>query len=194
MFYFNRSASSQRLFGVSSWEIIISSDKMRFQLLSNVLHHCVIAYSSARTRSLWVYSSWVFVNLIAVLFCIPSHIIQFNAHLYSPMLSVQLAHSGVFKSAYPCSSELAASFGTGMNVTLLILVFGIHINLYTIQSGLACISLSLSGRIQGYLKTRSMASIDALCVRWLSNCIVDLGFCSCLSSLGLVGIKVCLIS
>jgi len=111
MFYFNRSASSQRLFGVSSWEIIISSDKMRFQLLSNVLHHCVIAYSSARTRSLWVYSSWVFVNLIAVLFCIPSHIIQFNAHLYSPMLSVQLAHSGVFKSAYPCSSKLAASFG-----------------------------------------------------------------------------------
>ena len=194
MLYFNRSASSQRLFGISSWEIIISSDKMRFQLLSNVVHHCVIAYPSARIRSLWVYSSWVFVNLIAVLFCIPSHIIQFNAHLYSPVLSVQLAHSGVFQSAYPCSSKLAASFGIGMNVTLLILVFGIHINLYTIQSGLACMALSLSGRIQGHLKTRSMASMDALCVRWLSNCIVDLGSCSYFSSLGLVGIKVCLIS
>ena len=82
-----------------------------------------------------MYSSWVFVNVIAVLFCIPSHIIQFNAHLYSPpMLSIQLAHSGVFKSAYPCSSKLAASFGIGMNVTLLILVFGIHINLYTVPN------------------------------------------------------------
>jgi len=163
--HFSRLASSQRLFAAPSWKVIISSDKMGFQLLSNTPHHCVIAYSSARTGSLSLYSSWVLVNLIAVLFYTSSHIIQLSPHLYSPMLSVQLVHSGIFKNAYLCSSELAASLGTGINVTLLVWMFGIHINLYAVQSGLTSVSLSLSGRIQGYLGTRSVASVDALCVR-----------------------------
>ena len=52
------------------------------------------------------------------------------------------------------------------------------------------LGLIFNGRIKGHMKTRFVPKIKALCVSSFSNRILDIGYISSVSSLGLVGVKV----
>jgi len=52
------------------------------------------------------------------------------------------------------------------------------------------IGLIFSGRIKGRAGTRSVHAMSALCVGSFSSRILDLGYKTSVSSLGLVGVKV----
>ena len=52
------------------------------------------------------------------------------------------------------------------------------------------IGLIFNGRIKGHITTRFVLAMNALCVSSFSNRILDIGYISSHSSLGLVGVKV----
>ena len=59
-----------------------------------------------------------------------------------------------------------------------------------IFKGIVGLGLIFNGRIKGHMKTRFVPKIKALCVSSFSNRILDIGYISSVSSLGLVGVKV----
>ena len=52
------------------------------------------------------------------------------------------------------------------------------------------VGIILAGRIKGWMKTRFVPKMNALCVSWLANRILDIGYISSVASSGLVGVKV----
>lgn len=80
----------------------------------------------------------------------------------------------------------------GLNVThLSVLVCSkIFFTIKTQDINSAGIGLIFNGRIKGHMKTRFVSKIKALCVSSFSNRILDIGYISSVSSLGLVGVKV----
>ena len=70
----------------------------------------------------------------------------------------------------------------GLNVT--------HLSVLVCSKILGLIFKGIDGRIKGHMKTRFVPKIKALCVSSFSNRILDIGYISSVSSLGLVGVKV----
>ena len=65
-----------------------------------------------------------------------------------------------------------------------------HIILGLIFKGIVGLGLIFNGRIKGHITTRFVLAMNALCVSSFSNRILDIGYISSHSSLGLVGVKV----
>ena len=91
------------------------------------------------------------------------------------------------QNAYIFSSKLASTIlNQGLNLPHLI--FRFRIKYHHIQcapkNGIA---VKIAGRIKGHMKTRKM---NALCLTSFSNRILDLGYISSGSHLGLIGVKV----
>ena len=59
-----------------------------------------------------------------------------------------------------------------------------------IQDAPNAVALILGGRIKGHIRVRSVREMIALCVRSITYRILDIGYKTSHSSLGLVGLKV----
>ena len=80
----------------------------------------------------------------------------------------------------------------GLNVTHLIHLVSSKIRLLLIsfESAPDALGLILGGRIKGNTGSRWVGKMNALCVSCLTNRILDIGYKTSHSSLGLVGLKV----
>ena len=152
-------------------------------------------------RSLYLLSSLSLVRLCDVLFLVTGKIIPTCVQLEKSYL-LQCYKTHILRNAYIFSSLLATRIMQGLNVThlsVLVLRFSskIFIKTQDINSAALCvisapvgIGLIFNGRIKGHMKTRFVPKIKALCVSSFSNRILDIGYISSVSSLGLVGVKV----
>jgi hypothetical protein len=101
----------------------------------------------------------------------------------------------IFQNASIFSSKLGLHIVQGLNLTheshLLVMQDSIPIEWLHACSILfaQCIRF-WSGRIKGWSKTRFGPKMNALCVSWLANRILDIGYISSVASSGLVGVKV----
>ena len=82
----------------------------------------------------------------------------------------------------------------GLNVTHLIHLVSSKMRLllisFDIESAPVAVGLILGGRIKGHIRNRWVAKMNALCVSSFTNRILDIGYKTSVSSLGLVGVKV----
>ena len=85
----------------------------------------------------------------------------------------------------------------GLNVTHLIDLVSTKMRLllisFDIESAPDAVGLILGGRIKGHIRNRWVAKMNALCVSSFTNRILDIGYKTSVSSLGLVGVKVVLV-
>lgn len=141
---------------------------------------------SVSAGSLYIYSSWVFI-----------------------IISSQLGTSSMFSMIYSCpcvvfisclitmwcgnsymlSSEIARSICKGFNASGLCL--SILSSLFNSNIGAAeGVGVILSGRLMGRSMTRSVLTSDGLCIGRYGKRILDLGYVSLCSVIGLACIKV----
>ena len=82
----------------------------------------------------------------------------------------------------------------GLNVTHLIHLVSSKMRLllisFDIESAPVAYGLILGGRIKGHIRNRWVAKMNALCVSSFTNRILDIGYKTSVSSLGLLGVKV----
>ena len=82
----------------------------------------------------------------------------------------------------------------GLNLTHLIHLVSSKMRLllpsFAVKSAPSKLGLILTGRIKGHIRNRWVAKMNALCVSSFTNRILDIGYKTSLSSLGLVGLKV----
>ena len=160
-----------------------------------------LTFLCASYRSLYLLSSLKAVRLCDVLFLVTAKIIPTCVQLEKSYL-LQCYKTHIFRNAYIFSSLLATRIMQGLNVThLSVLVCSkIFIKTQDINSAALCVisalkgivglGLIFNGRIKGHMKTRFVPKIKALCVSSFSNRILDIGYISSVTSLGLVGVKV----
>ena len=148
--------------------------------------HVNVTFIFASYRSLYLLSSLSLVRLCNVLFLVTANMIQTCVQLEKSYL-LQCYKTHIWANAYIFASKLATRILQGLNVThLSVLVCSKIFYLY-----IAGIGLILNGRIiGGHFSQRFV--MNALCVSSFSNRILDLGYISSVSSLGLLGVKVLL--
>ncbi len=142
-------------------------------------------------RSLYLLSSLSLVRLCDVLFLVTANIITLCR---SKSLRLQCYKTHIFQNAFIFSSKLATRISQGLNVThlsnvVLCKIFLISQDKYLLNEPVG-IGLIFNGRIKGHTNTRFVHAMNALCVSSFSNRILDLGYKTSVSSLGLVGVKV----
>ena len=146
-----------------------------------------LTFLCATYRSLYLSSSLSLVRLCDLLFVLRAKIIPTCVQLEKSYL-LQCYKTHIFRNAYIFSSLLATRIMQGLNVTHLLSV------LVCKNSAAFCVIVGLglifNGRIKGHMKTRFVPKIKALCVSSFSNRILDIGYISSVTSLGLVGVKV----
>ena len=59
-----------------------------------------------------------------------------------------------------------------------------------IQDAPNAVALKIGGRIKGHIRNRLVQKMNALCVSSFTNRILDIGYKTSVSSLGLLGVKV----
>ena len=154
-----------------------------------------LTFICASYRSLYLLSSLSLVRLCDVLFLVTAKIIPTCVQLEKSYL-LQCYKTHILRNAYIFSSLLATIIMQGLNLThLSVLVLRKIFCVINIASGAAQplgvgLGLIFNGRIKGHMKTRFVPKIKALCVSSFSNRILDIGYISSVSSLGLVGVKV----
>jgi len=152
-----------------------------------------LTFLCASYGSLYLLSSLSLVRLCGVLFLVATSIIPICVQLEKSYL-LQCYKTRIFQNAYIFSSELATGIMQGLNVTYLSALVCSKISLISqdILSAPLGIGLIFSGRIKGHAGTRSVSGgpMNALCVGSFSSRILDIGYVSSVSSLGLVGVKV----
>ena len=156
-----------------------------------------LTFLCASYRSLYLLSSLSLVRLCDVLFLVTANIIPTCVQLEKSYL-LQCYKTHIFQNAYIFSSKLATRIMQGNNVTYLSVLVCSKIFLIShardILSGAAPLGIGLifNGRIKGHMKTRFVPNgpMNALCVSSFSNRILDIGYISSVSSLGVVGVKV----
>ena len=153
-----------------------------------------LTFLCASYRSLYLLSSLKAVRLCDVLFLVTAKIIPTCVQLEKSYL-LQCYKTHIFRNAYIFSSLLATRIMQGLNVTHLLSVLVCKIektqDICVINSaGNVGLGLIFNGRIKGHMKTRFVPKIKALCVSSFSNRILDIGYISSVTSLGLVGVKV----
>ena len=152
--------------------------------LVNIYHTLFLC---ATPRSFNLYSSSLLVRLTGAFFTGRPKIIPTCVQLdLSYFLQSYKTH--IFRNTYIFSSKLASTISQGLNLTHLIQLWIIKIKYHHIQcapnNG---IGVKIAGRIKGHIQTRKM---NALCLTSFVNRILDLGYISFRSSLGLIGVKV----
>ena len=78
----------------------------------------------------------------------------------------------------------------GLNLTHLMNLVSCKMRFIDSLSAPASLGLILGGRIKGHIRNRWVAKMNALCVSSFTNRILDIGYKTSVSSLGLVGVKV----
>ena len=150
-----------------------------------------LTFLCASYRSLYLLSSLKAVRLCDVLFLVTAKIIPTCVQLEKSYL-LQCYKTHIFRNAYIFSSLLATRIMQGLNVThlLSVLVCKIEKTQDICVINIVGLGLIFNGRIKGHMKTRFVPKIKALCVSSFSNRILDIGYISSVTSLGLVGVKV----
>jgi hypothetical protein len=150
-----------------------------------------LTFLCASYGSLYLLSSLSLVRLCGVLFLVATSIIPACVQLQKSYL-LQCYKTHISQNAYIFSSLLAAGIMQGLNVTYLSALVLRTLGQIMFISSFMLIGLGLifSGRIKGHAGTRSVSGIKALCVGSFSSRILDVGYVSSVSSLGLVGVKV----
>ena len=152
----------------------------------------ILTFLCASYRSLYLLSSLSLVRLCDVLFLVTANIIP-TCYSISKSYLLQCYKTHIFQNAYIFSSKLATRISQGLNVTHLSVLVLCKLNsgslvrdMYLLEG----IGLIFNGRIKGHITTRFVLAMNALCVSSFSNRILDIGYISSHSSLGLVGVKV----
>ena len=152
----------------------------------------ILTFLCASYRSLYLLSSLCLVRLCDVLFLVTSNIIP-TCYSISKSYLLQCYKTHIFQNAYIFSSKLATRISQGLNVTHLSVLVLCKLNSGSLAQDmylLEGIGLIFNGRIKGHITTRFVLAMNALCVSSFSNRILDIGYISSHSSLGLVGVKV----
>ena len=117
--------------------------------------------------------------------------------LFSPHLTYIIFHPNIHNS-YSCNITAIQHFQQQYDsISLYLQGSSISQLISILQSNLRCkylifgIGLTITGRIISHMKT--LSGLDALCVSSFSNTILDCGYISFISSVGLVGLKVSII-
>ena len=150
-----------------------------------------LTFLCATYRSLYLSSSLSLVRLCDLLFVLRAKIIPTCVQLEKSYL-LQSYNTHIFCNAYIFSSKFQERIMEGLNVTHLIHLVSSKIRLLLIsfESAPDALGLILGGRIKGHIRNRWVAKMNALCVSSFTNRILDIGYKTSVSSLGLVGVKV----
>ena len=152
-----------------------------------------LRFLCASYRSLYLTSSRPFLSLCDLLFLLKPKILPYCVGLEkSYLLQSYLAH--IFQNPYIFSSKFQERVLQGLNVTHLIDLVCRNMRLLlismAIQDAPNAVALILGGRIKGHIRNRNLREMIALCVGSLTHRILDIGYKTSHSSLGLVGLKV----
>ncbi len=159
------------------------SAQMLATIVSIHKHSTNLSFLCATFGCFFLYSSVGLVSICSILRITHGSCIA----IHSPSQLISFCNNTIYRSAYIFSSKLAASLLFGKSISQLISI---------VQSNLRCkylifgIGLRITGRIISHMKTKQMSGLDALCVSSFSNTILDCGYISFISSVGLVGLKV----
>ena len=150
-----------------------------------------VRFLCANYGSLYLLSSLSLVRLCGLLFLSASKIMPLCEGVEKSFL-LQCYKVRYFQNAYILASELAGGLMQGLNVTYLIYLVTNKMRYLASQdkrcpSGMAII---LKGRVKSGAGARAIASISALSIASFSSRILDIGYVSSCTTLGLVGIKV----
>jgi len=152
-----------------------------------------LTFLCAAYGSLYSSSALLLLRLCGLLFLLATKIIPICVQLGKSYL-VQTYNTHIFCNAYIFSQELQEGIAEGLNVTYLIHLVVSKMRLcstsFNIESAPPAIGLILTGRIKGNTGSRWVGGCEALCVGSFSSRILDVGYESFVSSLGLCGIKV----
>ena len=152
-----------------------------------------LTFLCATYRSLYLSSSLSLVRLSDLLFVLRAKIIPTCVQLEKSYL-LQSYNTHIFCNAYIFSSKFQERIMEGLNVTHLIHLVSSKMRLllisFDIESAPVAVGLILGGRIKGHIRNRWVAKMNALCVSSFTNRILDIGYKTSVSSLGLVGVKV----
>ena len=152
-----------------------------------------LTFLCATYRSLYLSSSLSLVRLCDLLFVLIAKIIPTCVQLEKSYL-LQSYNTHIFCNAYIFSSKFQERIMEGLNVTHLIHLVSSKMRLllisFDIESAPDAVGLILGGRIKGHIRNRWVAKMNALCVSSFTNRILDIGYKTSVSSLGLVGVKV----
>lgn len=154
--------------------------------------HVHLTFILASYRSFYQFSSLALVRFSNVLFLVPANIIQTSVLLVKSYF-LQCYKTHIWENAYIFASKLATSIHQGLNVTHLSVLVCRKILQYTSASCPFGIGLIYNGRIKGgHLSQRFV--MNALCVSSFCNRILDIGYITSLTSLGIVAVKVGLVN
>ena len=152
-----------------------------------------LTFLCATYRSLYLSSSLSLVRLCDLLFVLRAKIIPTCVQLEKSYL-LQSYNTHIFCNAYIFSSIFQEGLMQGLNLTHLIHLVSSKMRLllpsFHLSSAPSKLGLILTGRIKGHIRNRWVAKMNALCVSSFTNRILDIGYKTSLSSLGLVGVKV----
>jgi hypothetical protein len=84
------------------------------------------------------------------------------------------------------SSHILAKLASGASISTQLQIISTYLIKYLISG----IGITIQGRIISQMKTKSISGLDALCVSSFCNTILDCGYISFISSVGLVGVQV----
>ena len=155
----------------------------------------VLKFLCARTRSLYLYSSTMLVLLFGGLFLLTSSLKTLLGSLEKSYF-LQSYKTDIFSNAYIFSAKLALAISFGLNVSMLIHLMGtkllmlIHSDSLKLVNVLVSTSFYLAGRIKGHMKTRFVPKLTLFPKLLLFDRILDLGYISSGSKIGLFGLLV----
>ena len=150
-----------------------------------------LRFLCATYGSLYLLSSLSLVRLCGLLFLSASKIIPICEGVEKSYL-LQCYKVRYFQNAYIFASELAGGLMQGLNVTYLIHLVCSKMRFLAASDRRAPsgVALILKGRIKGSGGARAIAGLNALSIASFSSRILDVGYVSSLSTLGLIGVKV----
>ena len=155
---------------------------------------CYLRFLCASYRSLYLTSTLSFLRLCDLLFLLKPKILPYCVHLaISYLLQSYLLH--IFQNAYIFSSKFPIRVLEGLNVTHLIHLVSRKIKTVLTSCGIEsrpdALGVILGGRIKGHIRNRKVREMIALMLgSHKTNRILDIGYKTSHSSLGLVGLKV----
>ena len=152
-----------------------------------------LTFLCATYRSLFLTSGLELVRLCDLLFLLRPKILPTCLQLEKSYL-LESYKTHIFQNAYIFSSKFQERVLQGLNVTHLIDLVCRNMRLLlismAIQDAPNAVALILGGRIKGHIRNRNLREMIALCVGSLTHRILDIGYKTSHSSLGLVGLKV----
>ena len=106
---------------------------------------------------------------------------------------LQSCSTHIFGNASIFAAKVAAGIFEGLNVTHLIRLASSKVRFLAvavdIESGPRALGVAFGGRIKGQNRSRWVGKMDALCVSCFSGRILDSGYKTFVSNLGLCGVK-----